>query len=349
MASRSDLAKVRSGTFLKYQTDLRASNAQRDQLWAILHAAGASGANFDLLRQIYRDSVGMVETDGERSFFDTEKGVLQGDSPSPILWAIYFGDLRFPPTRCDPFLAGLPVPFLTIADDLSIYALSPPRVRLIRDRIEVMRQDAQQKLALMQEYASSKGLTLSSKKTYTMLISASWKVPLDAVTSLHLNDEEIEGKLEARHLGLFYQHDHSFSYSKEVDYRAGATLAIASTLVRYQQWYGALAATDARIFYISKVQQQLLQNAAVSFYASPSVVADVQARVLRWLLGCHDRTPILPILMDMAIVPIQALRVAKAVQMYEKAASKSANLVTRYVQSSCPCPPSRVPGTRCSA
>lgn len=47
----------------------------------------------------------------------------------------------------------------------------------------------------------------------------------------------------------------------------------------------------------------------------------------------------LPILMDMAIVPIQALRVAKAVQMYEKAAAKSANLVTRCVQSSCPRPP----------
>jgi hypothetical protein len=77
-----ELAASEDRIILFVRLDIKAAfdTVQRPILWDFFRKHGAGGSLFDMLRQMYRDTICTYEADGERETFSTSQGVLQGKS-----------------------------------------------------------------------------------------------------------------------------------------------------------------------------------------------------------------------------------------------------------------------------
>lgn len=133
-----------------YDIEKAFDNVQRDLLFSHLHRLGAVGSLATLLQLVYEHDSGYVEADGCRAFFTSSQGVLQGDPPSPILWAIYLALFNFPLSRngCDPIIGGLAISHSSVADDLATFSIAPAAVsRNPRLAASAMHMDSQCKVS----------------------------------------------------------------------------------------------------------------------------------------------------------------------------------------------------------
>lgn len=95
-------------------------NVDRMGLWRLIHQRGGKGLLIDSLRALYQNTTTSLRLKGRYSdLFNVDKGVLQGDPLSPILFIIYIGGLDVRHAD-DVMLDGLPIPEALLADDIML-------------------------------------------------------------------------------------------------------------------------------------------------------------------------------------------------------------------------------------
>lgn len=110
-------------------------NVNRSKLWQLIYSYGGKGALVDTLHKLYADTTTSLQLHGRySSLFPVDKGVLQGDPLSPILFILYIAGLSISEPD-DPLLAGLPISDSLLADDLMIPSTSSTGLQRKLDRM----------------------------------------------------------------------------------------------------------------------------------------------------------------------------------------------------------------------
>jgi hypothetical protein len=126
---RVAIKKARATRKTLYVLSLDVSNAfpsvDRPSLWLRLLHLGVSGPMFDWLRLLYAHMSYVVKSGGEYSeYFESDMGVLIGDSASPFCFIVYVADFAPPVDPDDIELGGHEVADLWQADDIVVIAKS---------------------------------------------------------------------------------------------------------------------------------------------------------------------------------------------------------------------------------
>lgn len=97
----------------------------RDKLFSKLHSMGAHGSLVDMLRRLYSGTTTALRLCGRFSSpFGVDKGVLQGDPLSPLLFIAYIAELDTSDEH-DPVLSGQNISELLLADDIALPSCHP--------------------------------------------------------------------------------------------------------------------------------------------------------------------------------------------------------------------------------
>ena len=132
-----------------------------NRLWIKLTNAGLSTKMVKTLRSIYSLAKAKVRTKyGISNSFPIEKGVLQGETISPILWNLYLEDLVQTLERSDTIpikIIGASIHALLYADDIILLAYTPAEL--------------QKKINILSKYLEENGLRVNLSKTKYMVFS----------------------------------------------------------------------------------------------------------------------------------------------------------------------------------
>jgi hypothetical protein len=100
-----------------------------NRLWDKLNKLGVSTKLINTMREIYRIAKGRVRTSYDESgSFPIKKGVLQGETVSPILWDMYIEDLISDLDKSDTMpikIIGTAIRALLYADDIILLVHTP--------------------------------------------------------------------------------------------------------------------------------------------------------------------------------------------------------------------------------
>ncbi len=156
---RCAIEEAKSKSKPLYVAVVDATNAfpstDRATLWLKLNQLRMGGPLFDWLRMMYSHVEYYVKHGGNTTeLFSALIGLLTGDTSSPILWNIFFGDLKMPEHKDDVWLAGLTVSILAQADDVLLISHSAVGMQL--------------KLNVLTEWCSLNFITISKIKTVMM-------------------------------------------------------------------------------------------------------------------------------------------------------------------------------------
>jgi hypothetical protein len=133
-------------------------STEQSTLWLKLRNSGAGGSIFDWLRALYRDMTYTVSHDGQESErFQSDMGILIGDTCSPVLWALYMADMPnwIEGDAGDIHLGNAMITSLEQADDVVLLATSPEAL--------------QRKLDGMQRWCRVNFMQINSSKSVVMV------------------------------------------------------------------------------------------------------------------------------------------------------------------------------------
>ncbi len=134
----------------------------RPGLFFKLQQLGVGSSCLNLIKSMYANTMSQLKfNQGLSEQFQNDVGVKQGDNLSPTLFNIYINDLPkiFDLTTSAPSLVDSAVPCLLFADDLMLLSTTP--------------EGLQHSLNKLSEYNKEWRLTLSLKKTNTLMFSKS--------------------------------------------------------------------------------------------------------------------------------------------------------------------------------
>jgi hypothetical protein len=129
------------------------------RLWAKLVNLGLSTKIIAIFKSIYKDASAKIRTNyGLSKSFTIEKGVLQGETVSPVLWNLYLEDLIHEKSNTIPVkIIGATLHTLLYADDIILLAYTPAEL--------------QKKIDILCEYLKKNGLKVNLSKTKSMIFS----------------------------------------------------------------------------------------------------------------------------------------------------------------------------------
>jgi hypothetical protein len=105
-------------------------------LWVKLYGLGMAGPLFDWIRAVYATMRYTTRIEGQHSeTFQSDVGVMTGDTASPGLFTIYLSDFDTPAHQDDVVLAGRAVPHMEQADDMILLSRSAPGLQSKMDAL----------------------------------------------------------------------------------------------------------------------------------------------------------------------------------------------------------------------
>ena len=132
-----------------------------NRLWAKVNALGVSSKIIRTMTEIYKIAKARVRTNYDISeTFPIEKGVLQGETISPILFTMYLEDLidRYNSSSTMPIkVLNAAIHLLLYADDIILLAYTPAELQM--------------KIEILSKYFAENGLTVNLGKTKFMVFS----------------------------------------------------------------------------------------------------------------------------------------------------------------------------------
>lgn len=207
-------------------------------LFGFLMGAGAWGSHMTVLRMLYEESSACVKVRGRYSdFFKLDKGVQQGDSISPILFALYISQLDLADYN-DPFLHLGPVQGLLLADDLSYASLDPSGL--------------QRKTRALEKFAGEWRIFLSTEKTVTMAFGVG--APPAMVYSLSLCGQPMRRVGSALCNGFFFESGFKWSSEEHVKQKIVSGDAMVSSFMVARGKLGLPGPGCLFGLYVSKVE-----------------------------------------------------------------------------------------------
>lgn len=164
------------------------------KLWSFLYDNGFSRKLLRILSSFYNQATLRVRTNaGLSDQADVSEGVLQGEILSPLLFIIYLGDMiRFFRNRN---VVGISLNHLT---DLQLLLYADDLVLLAKSL-----SDLKKMMRVLQEYCSTKGLTVNTKKNKIVVFRKGGPVP-GSVQNLKLNGQHIEVVESYTYLGVTF-------------------------------------------------------------------------------------------------------------------------------------------------
>jgi len=188
----------------------------RDGLWARLWECEVRGKMWRVIRAIYSSVQSSVLVGNERTrWFDIHQGVRQGDSMSPILFAVFIDELvkELRATNLGVQLGDKLLQALLFADDVVIMANSP--------------EDLQQLIDVVERYLRKWRLQENLKKSQVMVVAAA-RVTSPQKHEWHFGGKPIEQTEHYKYLGVWFSHDldweRHIAYTKEKAQKRGRQL-----------------------------------------------------------------------------------------------------------------------------
>jgi hypothetical protein len=183
-----------------------------ERLWIKLNKQGLSTKVINTLKAIYSRANARVRTNYDISgAFKIEKGVLQGETVSPILWNMYLEDLIGILDNSDTMPVRImqrAIHALLYADDIILLAYTEGEL--------------QKKIAILRKYLLENGLRVNLSKTKCMVFS---KGLIKSTRVLKWQDELIERVSSYVYLGVPFSENMNFRKAKNLFFRK-AELAI---------------------------------------------------------------------------------------------------------------------------
>ena len=237
-------------------------SVNRALLWTICKHYGLTDKIVRLLQLLHKDSKACVRVNGELSdTFDIQTGVQQGGIPSPILFNIFLDFIfRQVLERLDVLkVAGVKLSygkdFLHSKNDnnneLQLLAL------MYADDVAVVTDNAtdlQLVVQVFEEVSQQYGITVSIKKTCTMLLKQmaedasrriiKGKEVAVAPININIRGEDIQAVDEFCYLGYHFTRD--FSPAREIEVRL-AKASTAFNMLRHVVWYRKTVSPMARL------------------------------------------------------------------------------------------------------
>ncbi|BET02785.1 Reverse transcriptase (RNA-dependent DNA polymerase) [Nesidiocoris tenuis] len=249
-----------------------------NMLWYVLSEMGIRGSILRVLSSLYSHARAAVKTeDGVTSFFRVTRGVLQGDSCSPVLFSLYLSGLDnyirsrgFGGINVD---GSNDIMTLCYADDLCILGDS--------------KTDIEGKLGALFEFSESMGLKLNPEKTKVVLFGKRGGMGTDL--RYLVGTDSIQGASEYIYLGVPFASSGIFAKA-QTRFRSKALAAWGAarqTLMtaRLDHWDSIERLMDAL------VESVLLYNAEVWGVRYMDELESVQARLLKNVLMLPRSTP----------------------------------------------------------
>ena len=160
-------------------------------IWYVLSRLGIRGNILDVLVSLYDAAkVAIRTTEGTTEFFDVCRGILQGDSCSPLIFSLFLAGLEeyirgrgFSGVNVD---GENEILTLCFADDLCILGFS--------------KVDIQHKLQALLEYSESMGLAINPSKTKVVCFSKRGGMHVNQ--EYEVGDDVVKGASEYVYLGI---------------------------------------------------------------------------------------------------------------------------------------------------
>jgi len=174
---------------------------EHKRLWTKLSKLGLSSKTIRILKSIYIKASARIRTNyGMSDSFPIEKGVLQGETVSPILWNLYLEDLIHELNKSDTLpvkLVGATLHALLYADDIILLAYTPGEL--------------QKKIDVLSAYLTDNGLKVNLSKTKYMVFS---KRKDNVKFSIRWDDKPINRVESYVYLGVPFTEQLNFEFTK---------------------------------------------------------------------------------------------------------------------------------------
>lgn len=267
------------------------SEVNHDLLWAKLFSAGISAKIIRLLRNIYSFTTVQIKIDNLLTPpAAVTKGVLQGESASPLLFLLFLNDLeeyfRLRGARGVPINESTEINLLCYADDLILFS---------SDRI-----DLQHKLNWLQDYCVTNKMIVNTKKSKVLIFRQGGK--LSRFDRFHYNNEDLVICSEYNYLGITFS-------SRGVFFRAATEalskgkLAVAN--VRKIMCNSKMDSWDSRMqLYNSVVKATLLYSAEVWGFRYGDLLEKCQAYFFKSIFCLARNTPNYALRLEMGVVKL---------------------------------------------
>lgn len=284
-------------------------NVDRPSLWRLLHCCGAFGSLLRTLRKLYCNTSTSLRIAGRYSApFMVDKGVLQGDPLSPILFIMYIGELALQHPD-DPILAQLSIPQALLADDIALPSTT--------------HQGLQLKLDTMTAFFSGLGMRVNVNKSKIMRLGYVRSGP-NYSHSFTVNGLFLEEVKQFKYVGYLIEGGKSMRWrtSAYVDKCIHKARTVATSLLQLRRYIGPSNADFIMRFYQNLVDPYFVFASEVSIDVSKSQEQQMDQVLLQYMrssMGLPSRSiRILPLL-DNAVFDVRCRRIELAARFVEYA------------------------------
>lgn len=265
-----------------------------------MHRAGAGGPLFDWLRMLYQRMTYRVSHEGKMTeAFKSLLGLLTGDSVSPMLWTIFFGDLDkiIPAHPGDIEMAGVYLSHLEQADDVALFSTSLDAL--------------QEKLNAFLRWCQINFMTISVSKTKAMTFG-----PLDRTQRAMRVGGAIVGHVASyKFVGVTFCSTERDIFQLHYATKASKARKVMNTLFSLEGHIGVISVQDGLQLYRAQVDPHLTFGCEVAIDACPvslRLLEREQLAFLRRLLGVSRYSSVAPLFTETGIIPLRFRRIILA-------------------------------------
>lgn len=287
-------------------------------LWQKLSSIGVSCNFVNVIRSLYSSAtVNILLPHDQSPPIPVTNGVLQGDTLSPLLFALFLHDIEtYLQSHC-PQLHGVSITQtcsilgLLYADDYVHLSHSPVHLQLA--------------LRTLHSYAIDNGLVINSEKSKVMVFRRSGRLPRG--TSFFLGDSEIEVVNKYKYLGVWFTTRGGFGMqAAEVVYRAErAGASVRGLINRIGLFQSDMVSTLAS----TKIISVLMHGAEIWGLGLHHSLQLPVLRFLKRLLFLHRSTPNHILNTEFGIPPIKAQIEGRALSWLKKVAAMDVSRLPR--------------------
>ncbi|KAI5751074.1 hypothetical protein M8J77_003920 [Diaphorina citri] len=270
------------------------SEVDHDLLWSKLFSLGISAKIICLLRKIYslaKVQIRVVNQVSEPA--NVTKGVLQGESVSPLLFLLFLNDLeeyfKTKGSRGVPINELTEILLLLYCDDLVIFA---------SDRV-----DLQRKLNLLEGYCETNHMLVNINKTKVVIFRQGGR--LSRLDKFYYKNQSLEICEEYNYLGILFS-SHGVFYKASEQSLSKGRLAVAN--VRKIMCNSKMDSWESRIqLYNSVVKATLLYGAEVWGFRYGDHIEKCQVYFFKSIFCLPRNTPNYALRLEMGMVKIMIL------------------------------------------
>ncbi len=275
-----------------------------------------------LLINYYKQSKACVENNGMRSrIFTTTRGVKQGGSLSPFLFAIYFNEmiLELVNLNIGAKLGNIIISIIVYADDIMLVASSKTELQLMLDVIT--------------EYGTKYEVKFNPNKTvYTVFnnntYKSIWEREVDMNIDLKLSNENIKFEHKFKYLGVMI--DSTLSAESHIDTRLEAYEARLKLLNKCGL-YNLDCKVDYRSFLLNAYAKPILMYGLELFSLSDTQIKKIASKLnnrLKVMYNLSTKLKSTEICLAHKIIPLEDQINLTKLQLYTRL---YVNIYTREV------------------